>query len=216
MKLFVWDFHGVLEKDNDLAVLDISNKVLEQAGYAERFSEENNREFYGLKWFQYFERLLPNLTNEQHMALQAACFEFSEKNLAVLAKHIKPSDHSVETLKAIHKAGHDQIILSNTRPHDLLWFVNTVGIKEYFSDENVIGVNAHQKHGVKKDALEDYLKDKAFDQIVIIGDSQSDMDLKEVSGGTTYYYNHPHISPKGKVEADHVTSDLRELLQELG
>lgn len=40
MKLFVWDFHGVLEKDNDLAVLDISNKVLEQSGYAERFSEE--------------------------------------------------------------------------------------------------------------------------------------------------------------------------------
>jgi len=215
MKLFVWDFHGVLEKDNDLAVLDISNKVLEQSGYAERFSEKNNREFYGLKWFQYFERLLPNLTNEQHMALQAACFKFAEKNLDVLAKHIKPSDYSLEVLKAIHEAGHDQVILSNTRPHDLFWFVNTVGIKEFFPEEKVIGVNAHQKHGVKKDALKHYLKGKHFDQIVIVGDSQSDLDLKEVAGGITYYYNHPHINPNATVKADHMIKDLRTLLKEL-
>ena len=215
MKLFVWDFHGVLEKDNDLAVLDISNTVLEQAGYAERFSEENNREFYGLKWFQYFERLLPYLSNEQHMALQDACFTFAEKNLEILAKHIKPSDYSLETLKAIHEAGHDQIILSNTRPHDLLWFVNTVGIKDYFPDEKIIGVNAHQKHGVKKDALKHYLRDKKFDELIIIGDSQSDMDLKEVAGGVTYYYNHPHINLNDNVSADYIISDLRKILKQI-
>jgi phosphoglycolate phosphatase-like HAD superfamily hydrolase len=215
MKLFVWDFHGVLEKDNDLAVLDISNKVLEQAGYSERFSEEANREFYGLKWFQYFERLLPDLTNKQHMALQAACFDFAEKNLDILAKHIKPSDYSLEVLKAIHESDHDQIILSNTRPHDLLWFVDAVGIKGCFSKEKVIGVNAHQKHGVKKDALKHYLNSRSFNQIIIVGDSQSDMDLKEVAGGTTYYYNHPHINPDANIKADHVVNDLRSILQEL-
>jgi phosphoglycolate phosphatase-like HAD superfamily hydrolase len=214
MKLFVWDFHGVLEKDNDLAVLDISNKVLEQAGYAERFSEQNNKEFYGLKWFQYFERLLPSLSNEQHMALQAACFAFAEKNLDILAKHIKPSDHSLDVVKAIHEAGHDQIILSNTRPHDLLWFVNAVGVNKYFPEEKVIGVNAHQRHGSKKDALEQYLQDKQFEQIIIIGDSQSDLDLKEVAGGITYYYSHPHISPSATVIADHIINDLRMVLQE--
>jgi len=31
-KLFVWDFHGVLEKDNDLAVEVICNQVLEAFG----------------------------------------------------------------------------------------------------------------------------------------------------------------------------------------
>lgn len=215
MKLFVWDFHGVLEKDNDLAVLDISNQVLEQAGYAERFSDEDNKKFYGLKWFQYFERLLPNLTNEQHMALQAACFEFAEKNLHILAKHIKPSDHSLAVLKTIHDAGHDQIILSNTRPHDLLWFVNTVGITKYFPEEKVIGVNAHQKHGVKKDALKDYLSNNQFDEIIIVGDSESDMELQEVAGGITYFYSHPHISHAGIVKADHVIKDLREVLREV-
>src|SRR6202008_641129 len=205
MKLFVWDFHGVLEKDNDLAVLDISNKVLEEAGYIERFSTEDNRNFYGLKWFQYFERLLPNLTNEQHMALQAAFFSDAEKNLDILAKHIKPSDHSLAVLKAIHEAGHDQIILSNTRPSDLLWFVNAVGIKTYFPDEKIIGVNAHEKHGVKQDALKHYLKNKDFEKVIIIGDSQSDMELKEVAGGTTYFYTHPHIKTPKTIHADHAT-----------
>lgn len=215
MKLFVWDFHGVLEKDNDLAVLDISNQVLEQAGYSERFSKEENRAFYGLKWFQYFERLLPHLTNEQHLALQTACFEFAEKNLHILAKHIKPNDHALSVLKAIYDAGHDQIILSNTRPHDLLWFVNTVGIKEYFPEEKVIGVNAHQKHGVKKDALKHYLKGREFEGIIIIGDSKDDIELREVAGGTTYYYNHPHVGHEKSIPADHTIKDLRDVLHEL-
>jgi phosphoglycolate phosphatase-like HAD superfamily hydrolase len=213
MKLFVWDFHGVLEKDNYLAVLEISNKVLGQQGYTERFSEADNRSFYGLKWYQYFERLLPSLTTELHMALQAACFTYAEQNLDILAKHIKPSDHSIEVLKAIENAGDDQIILSNTRPSDLLWFVNTVGIKEFFPDEKIIGVNAHEKHGDKKAAFIDYLNDKSFEKVIIIGDSKSDMDLGEVTNATTYFYNHPGIKSDASVRADFVINDLREVLK---
>jgi phosphoglycolate phosphatase-like HAD superfamily hydrolase len=134
MKLFVWDFHGVLEKDNNLAVLEITNKVLQHAGYDQRINKEDNEKFYGLKWYQYFERLLPELTHQEHMDLQAACFTFSEKNLNILAQYIKPNDHAKYVLKAIFTAGHDQILLSNTRPHDLLWFVNTVGLTKFFPE----------------------------------------------------------------------------------
>ena len=35
-KLFVWDFHGVLEKDNDLAVQIICDKVLKDFGFKNR------------------------------------------------------------------------------------------------------------------------------------------------------------------------------------
>lgn len=215
MKLFVWDFHGVLEKDNDLAVLEISNKVLEEAGFSERFSEEDNKKFYGLKWYEYFERILPSLTSEEHMALQSACFKFAEKNLDVLAKHIKPNDNAVNVLKAISDAGHDQILLSNTRPHDLLWFINTVGLSDYLPAEKVFGVNAHEKHGNKQDALKDYLKSKNYSGIVIIGDSEADMDLARIGGGTTYYYTHPHIKTSNKVRADYSINNLTELLREL-
>lgn len=39
MILFVWDFHGVLEKDNEKAVVDISNQVLSEAGFKEKFTQ---------------------------------------------------------------------------------------------------------------------------------------------------------------------------------
>ncbi len=215
MKLFVWDFHGVLEKDNDLAVLDISNQVLAEAGYTERFSEADNQKYYGLKWYQYFERLLPHLTPEQHMALQTACFTYAEANWHILEKHIKPNDNVPEVLTAIQSAGHDQIILSNTRPTDLLWFVPAVHIERYFPPDKVIGVNAHEKHGDKKEALRHYLHGKTFDDIVIIGDSQHDMELQEVAGGVTYFYNHPHLPATRLVKADHTITDLRDLLHEV-
>lgn len=215
MELFVWDFHGVLEKDNDLAVLDISNAVLEQKGHTVRFTAENNQEYYGLKWYQYFERLLPDLSKEDHMALQAACFKFAEENLHVLAKHIKPNDHAKEVLTKINEVGHDQILLSNTRPHDLIWFVETVGLRSVLPNDKVVGVNAHEKHGTKLDALREYLEGKSFDKIVIIGDSESDMALQQAKGGITYFYSHPHIELKKAVKADFIITDLREVLNEI-
>jgi phosphoglycolate phosphatase-like HAD superfamily hydrolase len=215
VKLFVWDFHGVLEKDNDLAVLEISNKVLEQAGYKERFSDEDNRKFYGLKWFQYFEKLIPKLSIEECLTLQAACFKFAEENLHILKKHIKPNDHAATTLEAIKLAGHDQIVLSNTRPTDLLWFVSAIGIGKYFPPEKVIGVNAHEKHGTKQDALREYVNLHKPSKLVIIGDSVSDMNLANIAGGVTYFYKHPHINHQDETLSDYIISDLREVLKEL-
>lgn len=215
MKLFVWDFHGVLEKDNELAVLDISNQVLAETGYVERFTKKDNQKFYGLKWFQYFERLLPDQSLEQHMALQAACFAFAERNMHILAKHIKPNKYANTVLNTIQKKGHDQIVISNTRPQDLVWFLEAVGISKYFPAGKAFGVNAHQKHGVKKDVLAQYLHAKIFDGVVIIGDSHSDMELCQISGGTTYFYNHPHIGNTGPVDADYKITDLRKILNEV-
>lgn len=34
MKLFIWDFHGVLEKGNDDAVVEITNLALRRHGYS--------------------------------------------------------------------------------------------------------------------------------------------------------------------------------------
>lgn len=216
MKLFVWDFHGVLEKDNELAVLDISNQVLRQAGYKERFSSEDNKRLYGLKWYQYFEQLLPNLTNDEHLTLQAACFRYAEENLHILAKHIKPADHAGEVLGLIAKQGHDQVVVSNTRQGDLEWFISAVALQQYFPVDKIFGVNAHEKRGNKKEALEQYVEHKSFDSIVIIGDSADDMALVKVAGGTTYFYHHPHHKKVvSKIQADYKITDLRLLLEEL-
>lgn len=213
MKLFVWDFHGVLEKDNELAVLDISNSILALHGYDARFSEADVRTYYGLKWYEYFEKILPGFDKEVYLQLQAECFEFDNKNIA--AKYIKPNDYALNVLKRIEAKGHDQILLSNTRPYDLDWFLDLVGMKKYFSETKRFGVNAHQTHGNKSEALRDYLKNNNFDDVIIIGDSESDMALKDVSGGVTYFYSHPHIKLSSAVKADYIITDLRQILDEL-
>lgn len=213
MKLFVWDFHGVLEKDNDLAVLDISNSILALHGYDVRLSEADVRAYYGLKWYEYFEKVLPGLEKEAYLALQAECFDYDNK--AIVAKYIKPTDHALEVLKTIKDNGHDQILLSNTRPYDLDWFIDLVGMKKYFPKAKLFGVNAHQTHSNKSEALVNYLENNKFDDIVIIGDSESDMALKEVTDGKTYFYSHPHLKLNSAVMADYVITDLRKILKEL-
>src|SRR5579872_5108678 len=126
MKLFVWDFHGVLEKGNELAVIEISNKVLEDSGYKERFSQKDIFKLYGMKWYEYFEYLLPKLSHNDHLKLQQDCFTFAEKNIQIIADIIKPNNHSHEVIKKIKNAGHEQMIISNTRANDLSWFIKSV------------------------------------------------------------------------------------------
>lgn len=214
MKLFVWDFHGVLEKDNDLAVLDVSNHILESHGYKERLTEEDNRNYYGFKWYEYFEHLLPNQSKKEHLSLQDECFTYCIDN-QISAKYIKQTEHAANVIEAINEAGHDQILLSNTRPEDILWFIKLVKLENRFQESKIFGVNAHQKCTCKSDALRQYLSDKKFDSIVIIGDSASDMKLKDVNGGITYLFRHPHLQFNELVTADYTINDLRQILQEL-
>lgn len=215
MKLFVWDFHGVLEKDNEKAVIDISNRVLANAGYAERFTEADNEKYYGLKWYQYFERLLPDQPGEEHLALQVACFTFAENNLDILAKHIKPNDHAIEVLSEISKTNHQQIVISNTRQLDLIWFLESIDIKKFFDEDHIIGVNAHQTHASKVEALQAHLDSTTYDKIIVIGDSEDDLKLGKAVHAITYFYKHPHREHENTENADHIIKDLRSVLQEL-
>lgn len=215
MQLFVWDFHGVLEKDNEKAVIDISNQVLKQAGYKERFTDADNHKLYGSKWYQYFEYLLPELGKKAHMALQAACFKFEDDNPEALQKHIKANDYAVEVLTKIGQSDNQQIVISNTRPADLVWFLQSVGLKQFFDDAHIIGVNAHQTHGSKAEALKSHLQDKHFDKIIVIGDSEGDLKLGKDVGATTYFYRHAYRDHEDTQNADHIIRDLRAVLDEL-
>lgn len=212
----MWDFHGVLEKDNEKAVIDISNAVLANAGFTERFSEEDNERFYGIKWYEYFQRLIPRLSKDECLKLQADCFKYAEERLDILAKHIKPNDHAIDVLTNIAKSGNQQIVISNSRQNDLVWFLKAVRIKKFFNNKHIVGVNAHQLHETKSDALKMYLKEHVgFTKLVVIGDSQDDLKLGKEVGAVTYYYKHPHREHENTKNADYVIKDLRQVLIEL-
>lgn len=213
-KLFIWDFHGCLEKGNEKAVLEISNRALKHFGHKERFTEKEMDKLYGLKWWEYFEYILSNESHEKHLELQKACFNFQNAS-DIVAKYISPNNHAHFVLEEIKKAGHYQILISNTNPESLGLFIKSVKMEEYFSEENSFAVDLHTKTDkTKNDVLEDFIKEKGFDEIIIIGDSQADMELKDVIGGKTYLYSHKEREFR-ECESDDKINDLREILKEV-
>ncbi len=215
MKLFVWDFHGVLEKDNERAVIDISNKVLEKLGYKERISRKINLKLYGQKWYEYFEYILPHESHEKHLKIQKACIAYEKDNHNIVANNIKPNNHAIAVLEAIQKSKQDQILISNMSDVALEMFTNSIGITKYFSKKAFFcNTKSGNKVYTKHERLREYLKNKIFDKIIIIGDTPNDISLNEVAGGITYLYTHPHLKFKN-CNPTYKINDLREVLREL-
>ena len=215
MKLFVWDFHGVLEQDNEKAVIQISNAILKKNGFVERFSDDDVDKLYGLKWYQYFEYLLPDLSLDECKKLQADCLENQKENREIITSIIKPSKNALTVLSAIKKSRHHQIVISNTHPNDITWFLDAVGIRKFFNDDQIFGVNAHQTHGCKSDALKSYMDNNNFEQVVCIGDSVADMELGRSVGAVNYFYKHPHRHHESTDLADYYIKDLAKLKKEI-
>ncbi len=217
-KLFVWDFHGTLEKGNEYAVIDRSNFILAKCGYTERFSEKDVQRLYGKKWYEYFQDLLPHLPHEKHIELQQKCFGMDDEKIGwdFIEKYIKPTEHAVGVLRQIHLNGHDQIVLSNTQEWALIKFVETVGLTSYLPAHKQFAAHNHEPGigTLKETLLTNYLKDNPTYSVIIIGDTESDMNLKRVAGGITYLYHHPgRTCPL--IAVDYVISDLREVLREI-
>lgn len=213
MKLFVWDLHGTLECGNDRAVIDISNNVLACHGYVQRFSYEDGCRLYGLKWYEYFLWLLGEDSYYRAIELQEACFALSEENPDLQYRWIRPTVHVAEVLAAISEK-HDQILISNTRPATLDVFVKLLGLEEFFSVGSLFAVDQHARDALRTKAhvLEDFLRSsRGYEDLVIIGDSPSDMKLAEVAGGTTCLFTHPGFEFRD-CAADLRIRDLRRVL----
>ena len=215
MKLFVWDFHGVLEKGNENAVLAISNGVLKNFGYKERFTEQDNLKLYGVKWYKYFEYLLPKETEEKHFELQQACIEYEMSDPDIVERHILPNDHAHSVLEVISKT-HDQILVSNMSDIGLERFMNAVSVAEFFGKNKAYATNSHKKMLTltKKELVSNYIRGKNFEKIIAIGDTAKDMEIGELPKTTTYLYAHPGRKYP-KVKSHYKINDLREVLREL-
>ena len=214
MKLFVWDFHGVLEKGNELAVGEISNHVLAERGYYQRFSDTEIEKLYGLKWYQYFEYLLPQESPETHLALQQACFLHSSNSLKIISRYIQLNDHVPEILSRI-SFKHQQIVISNTRSESLRMFLEAVNITSFFPSTHALAVDAHTKDPLRQKihVLQEFLKDKSFEKVIVISDAPEDKALT-LDKGIFYLYAHPFRKHKEGI-ADFKINDLREVLKEL-
>lgn len=213
MKLFIWDFHGTLEKGNEHAVLEITNEVLREYGCRQSIDAETNHRLYGKKWYEYFEHILPHESEEIHLRLQERCIAFQLEHPDIVHRHIKPNDHAHEVLYRIAKK-HDQILISNTPLQWLRIFIEATNLTEFFSAEKYFGADTHRPNArrSKKEIAEEYVADKDFEKIIVIGDSPQ--DIIPLSNSLSYLYAHDG-KPFKECDADYRIRDLREVLQEV-
>ncbi|TSC64102.1 MAG: hypothetical protein G01um1014106_274 [Parcubacteria group bacterium Gr01-1014_106] len=214
-KLFVWDFHGVLERGTEHAVFEITNAVLARCGYGERLAVEDNEHLYGRKWYEYFAHALPHEPPEKHLMLQRLAFEFSDAHPRVVGRHLSATEYAEEVLAKV-AARHEQILLSNSRPGALRQFLQSVGLLHFFNDGTLHGLDGHRPDQArsKPDALAEYIRNKSFKDVIVIGDSLKDIELALAYNGVSYLYRHPGRSHPPS-SATYKISDLREVLREV-
>ncbi|MBU6389424.1 HAD family hydrolase, partial [Patescibacteria group bacterium] len=109
-----------------------------------------------------------------------------------------------------------QIVISNTATPDLHGFLELVRLTRYFSPDKVLGADAHQPHQrrYKIDILREYIQDKEFERVIIIGDSKGDIELGALPNTTTYLYRHPYLDMPD-YQADFSIRSLKELEPEI-
>ena len=218
--LFVWDFHGTLERDNVKAVQELVNKVLSHFKIEREISLAKTVRLYGLSWVDYFKFMYPagNLTLWQNMKEKAEYYQLKER---VVEKYIKPALNAKFVLSKIKKTGHRNIILTNTNPVWIRRFVKIVKLQKYI--DHYIGLDLHSisRRGqdisrVKFEALKKYINKNKFDKIVKIGDRESDIKAGKLIGAQTYYFkNKFNKNIKIRIKPDYIISDLRKVLKEI-
>ncbi len=218
MKLFIWDFHGVLEKGNDEIVLEITNRALKIHGHSRQMTRQEGEFLSGRLWRDYFAYLIPELDENEKLALHSTCIELTQNSPEIFTKHVRVNDHVVHVLEAIEASKHAQILISNTQPHILDTYVGLVGIEKYFPSTHRFGTDSSVQHRkTKRDCLHEFLSiSQKFNEIISIGDSPGDMELSNVPSikGTSYLYSYPNRAPR-LAQCHYTIDDLRMVLREI-
>ncbi|MBU0707672.1 HAD hydrolase-like protein [Patescibacteria group bacterium] len=218
--LFVWDFHGTLEKDNVLACQILTNQALRAFNVNKQLDLDETTVLYGLSWIDFFKYAYPEGDLRLWRKMKDKAVEIQARE-CIVEKYIKQMDHADEVLAKTKKAGHSNIILSNTQSRLIKGFVEMVNLDKYIDDYIAVDLHNFTREGKdvsreKIGALKKYIKDNKFNKIVKIGDRDSDILVGKALNGTTYYlrtkYNKNH---KVETDPDYIINDLREILREL-
>ncbi|QQG42934.1 MAG: HAD family hydrolase [Candidatus Giovannonibacteria bacterium] len=214
--LFIWDFHGVLEKDNEYAVQRICRQVVKEFGFNTKVYLEDVRRWYGLKWIEYFF----NLTEEQdRRKLRKMVKRAREVSQKIVHKYLKPMNHADYVLSQIKKSGGVNVIVSNARQDRIEDFVKIVGLQKYLY--KVIGIDGHTRFKFstpmeKANAISRLSAGKNYARKIIIGDSESDILAGKMVGAKTYLFVKKMNSKKvSDIKADKTIDDLRKILPEI-
>ena len=207
MKLFVWDFHGTLEKGNDVKVQKICEKLL-----GRKVDLQLVRKLYGRTWGEYFRELTGNDDDGEigHLVDEAVNMG------AIMTKgFMQANDYAIQVLREIKIRGDLNAVLSNTRPEHLREFLCRIGAHSLFgkiigiSRENEVG--KHNTPEYKAATIAKMIKEFSPEKVVVIGDAENDINAGMRVGAVTFMFDPWGRYPDTK--ADYRITDLREVLK---
>ena len=142
-------------------------------------------------------------------------------------KYVKPTPHSQEVLSKIKETENYNLVISNAREDRLKEFLEItelidlidfyIGVPEDIGKDPNFSIVKY-----KTDIINEYTKKFGVNKKVVIGDQETDVEAGKLAGAITYRFLNPSLFTKEKIEAirktskaDHVITDLREVLKEL-
>lgn len=214
MKLFVWDFHGVLEKYNEYAVKEVSELVLREFGLRRPVTVQECLDLYGKKWGEYFRHFAPESEQEAIHQMVDMAVDIGLKG-DIIRKHIKPNDYAHQVLETISQNGHKNLVMSNSTPEALELFLDAVGMSDMFDYKH--GADHHRENAHEKNSKEiwlmQFLEKNQFEKVIVIDDAFMGIEMGRNVGAVTYLFSRNGFNKT--IKADHYISDLRDILTEI-
>jgi len=207
--LFGWDLNLTLEEGTHLMIKAFMNEQARKYGYSE-VTIDQVLELYGHPLSVFYERLFGI---EEPLVTQLR--KEGEKRSQDLYPLMELTPHAMPVLEWIAEAGHHSVIVSNTSYDEVQRMVDSLNIRHLL--KAVHGVTDHPKESIncKVDALRYQMERGEYDRVVMIGDSQQDIDAGNAVGATTYLFQ-PHCKyhfPYEQGNATHLIADLRDIVR---
>ncbi|MBI5061450.1 MAG: HAD hydrolase-like protein [Candidatus Aenigmarchaeota archaeon] len=210
-KLFAWDYHGTLAKNNELAVHRSLNAAFHELGIPKRANLMEVVELYGKTWGEYVQHYLPDETPEMIDKVIASVRMYGGRFAPM---YVKPMDHAHDVLSAIKERGDKNMLITNTTPKGMEMFIRLIGIDKYIDhaagislDDETNGINTAEH---KAQRLRKYAGSR-FEKIIMIGDRESDVEAGKIAGAVPYLFM-PRCEDCIREDGVHVINDLRKVL----
>lgn len=206
--LFAWDFHGVLEKGNDIAFSKLFLKCYESLNLSKDISEEDILQHYGLKFSDIIQKVIPDA---DYNIINHFFNYFNKDNFAHVRKYMREREEASYVLGRIKDAGHDNVVISSASQESIDRFVDVIDLRNYF--EKIIGIgNYYSEKATKSYFLRLLGSLSRYSKLIMIGDHCNDMFEGKKLDAKTYLFSE---NGKSCPDADNVINRLYDVLKEI-
>ena len=217
-KVFAWDFHGTLERGVEVGFWQILKILAKEHKISEDFQLKEVRKLYGTSIAAYLRHFFPTSSEGVIKVMMKRIAE--AQNQDHLKSYIKAVPGAKEILSKIKKAGHKNIVISNSHPNHINPLIKILGMADLIEE-----VYAIDRHYVNKKI--DPIKEKTKilkkliklnklknGELIAIGDRSTDVNAGLAAGAITYQYIRQGF-PIDKTAAHFKINNLRKVLEQI-